>query len=308
MSKLIFLSNPSSIYEGTLSKVNDNVIRLIFLEKIPDEKELLSGLNIINEHNGKVMSSRIGYETIYRIYEDNPLMIELSNNGSTWVKPLPKVNFYTNGGGILEGETVQEVYVYEDLIIPIPTANENYQFVKWNTEIPTNGEIDSNKSFTAIFEYVPTIEEIKISKINNFSNIANSSITNGVDVQIGENIEHFSYTDEDQVNIKEIFDLALQTNVPMYYHANGKECKLYTVEEIISIYSSASTNKMHHQTYFNQIRAYINSLNTIDEVNNVEYGQKLTDKYLQTYNEAMGQAQFVLEALLTKRTAMLAEE
>lgn len=156
--------------------------------------------------------------------------------------------------------------------------------------------------------YIPTLEEVKTSKINTFSNICSTSITNGVDVAFTEdNVEHFSYTEEDQVNLKEIFDLAVQTNVPMYYHADGESCKLYTVEQIIAIYTTATTNKMHHTTYFNQIRMYINSLETSEEVSDVEYGQPLTGEYLQTYNESMAQAQLVLEALLAKRAAVLAE-
>lgn len=156
--------------------------------------------------------------------------------------------------------------------------------------------------------YVPTLEEVKTSKINTFSNTCSMAITNGVDVAFTEdNVEHFSYSEEDQVNLKEIFDLAVQTNVPMYYHADGEGCKLYTVEQIIAIYTSATTNKMHHITYFNQIRMYINSLETTEEVNAIEYGQELTGEYLQTYNESMAQAQLVLEALLAKRAAILAE-
>lgn len=157
--------------------------------------------------------------------------------------------------------------------------------------------------------YVPTLEEVQTAKINNFSNICSTAITTGVDVEIEEDVvEHFSYTEEDQVNLKEIFDLAIQTNVPMYYHADGAGCKLYTVDQIIAIYTSATTNKMHHTTYFNQIRMYINSLETKEEVEAVEYGQELTGEYLQTYNESMAQAQLVLEALLAKRAAILAEE
>ena len=156
--------------------------------------------------------------------------------------------------------------------------------------------------------YVPTLEEVKAAKINNFSSICSNEILDGVDVAFAEDyVEHFSYTEEDQVNLKEIFDLSVQTNVPMYYHADGEGCKLYTVEQIIAIYIAVTTNKMHHTTYFNQIRMYIESLETIEDVNKVEYGQELTGEFLNTYNESMAQAQLVLEALLARRAAMLAE-
>lgn len=103
------------------------------------------------------------YTTIYREMDGE---IQFSNDGSVWVKPLPKVNFHTNGGGTLEGETLQEVYTYEELVIPTPAASENYEFVQWSPEIPISGEIEGNKSFTAIFvstlppqEPEPSLEE-----------------------------------------------------------------------------------------------------------------------------------------------------
>lgn len=149
--------------------------------------------------------------------------------------------------------------------------------------------------------YVPTLDDVKKSKINELSRICNQSIVNGVDIEIDGDMEHFSYKDEDQVNIKEIFDLAVQTNVPMYYHADGASCKLYTVEQIITLYSTASTNKMYHTTYFNQLKLYVDTLETNENVNDVVYGQELTGTYLETYNNSMMQAQLVLETLLSKR-------
>ena len=149
--------------------------------------------------------------------------------------------------------------------------------------------------------YLPTLEEIKLQKISELSHICSQLITSGVDLEIDDNTEHFSYKDEDQVNIKEIFDLAVQTNVPMYYHSDGNSCKLYSVEQIISLYTAATTNKMHHQTYFNQLKLYILSLEDAETVKNVNYGDDLTGEYLQTYNDAMTQAHMLIEALLSKK-------
>ena len=244
------------------------------------------------------------YSSFVTIYRELDNGVMFSNDGSVFV---PSVRFTANGG-MLDGTLVQNVHNYEDLVIPTPIEDETHKFLGWNSEIPTSGKIDDHISFTARFEYIPTVEELKAQKINMFSDICKSSIINGVDVELSDNIEHFSYSQEDQTNLKEIIDLALQTNVPMYYHSDGNGCKLYSVEELIAIYSSASTNKMHHITYFNQIRMYIDSLETREEVNAVEYGQELTGEYLQTYEQSMAQAQLVLETLLTRRAALLAGE
>ena len=153
--------------------------------------------------------------------------------------------------------------------------------------------------------YIPTLDEAKVIKINELSNICNHMIVDGVEINVDGVMEHFSYKDEDQVNVKEIFDLAVQTNVPMYYHADSESCKLYTVEQIIDLYATATTNKMHHITYYNQLKEYVNSLEDVETVHNVEYGQDLEGEYLDTYNASMYQAQLVLEALLAKRNELL---
>lgn len=108
------------------------------------------------------------FNTVYRNDDETAKYngYQLSNDGSVWVKPLPKITFNTNGGGTLEGEVSQEVYTYEELVVPTPVACENYEFTQWNPEIPLSGEIDVNKSFTAVFvstlpptEPEPTLEE-----------------------------------------------------------------------------------------------------------------------------------------------------
>lgn len=153
--------------------------------------------------------------------------------------------------------------------------------------------------------YIETLAEAKERKVLELSSVCQGNITAGVDVEIDGGMEHFSYDDEDQINIKELFDLSVQTNCGVYYHADGQSCKLYTVEQIISIYAIAATNKMQHTTYFNQLRSYINALNDIDSVNSVMYGQKLTDTYLDTYNASIEHSKILLNTLLTKRTEML---
>lgn len=89
MSKIVFLSDPSTIYDGSFSQIGTNQIRLIFESELPSNKVLLSGLQLVNEYNGYVQTNREDYKYIYRTYEDNPLMIELCNDGVEYVEPEP---------------------------------------------------------------------------------------------------------------------------------------------------------------------------------------------------------------------------
>lgn len=65
-----------------------------------------------------------------------------------------RVHFECTGGGYLEGETVQIVEKYEDLVIPEPVvSNLDYKFMGWSPEIPENGELElNNLTFYAVFE------------------------------------------------------------------------------------------------------------------------------------------------------------
>ncbi len=247
MDKINFLFENHTV-DATVQRVSDHIIRIAFANIIPKKSILLSGFNIINEHNGNNMSDDYyhKYNTLYLKIDEKTVM--LSNNGSVYVSP--------------------EDTGTDDNIIIEP--------------------------------HIPTLAEAKQSKITELSSICNMSIITGIDLVINDKTEHFSYTNEDQVNIKELFDLVLQTNTPMYYHADGESCKLYTAEQIISLYTTAATNKMHHTTYLNQLKMYIETLEDTDTVNGITYGQELTGIYLNTYNNAMAQANLSLEALLEK--------
>lgn len=172
-------------------------------------------------------------------------------------------------------------YLYQkiDDLTYVLTKDEKDVYIE-----PNISEISKNP------EHIPTVDEVRNAKISVLSYTCNKQIINGVNVDIDGLSEHFSYTEEDQTNIKELFDLAVQTNVPLYYHSDGNSCKLYTVDQIVSIYTTATMNKMHNITYFNQLKMYLQSLDDAEKIKNIEYGCELTGEYLDTYNAAMAQA------------------
>ena len=249
MNKLVFLYDPSIVYEGELIKVNPNVLRVTFTSKVPTKQALVTGMNVINEHNGSVMSFKEDYKTIYRTYADNKV-VELSNDGSVWRKPLMNVCFKASGDCSLNGETIQKVHNYEELAIPTPIANENYKFVKWNPEIPKNGEVKENKTFVAEFEYVPTKEELlekfetakeeKIAEskamladylekhplVSNCHGNVDATYTVTSEKQALMTSNYMKYTLAKQSGLK----------VPMLkWNASGCECEVWTEEEFVTL-------------------------------------------------------------------------
>lgn len=83
MDKINFLFDDTVVL-ATVSKISDNVIKFTCSETLPKESVLLSGFNILNEHNNKNMSGNYyhDYNTIYKNIDDK--IVLLSNNGSVY--------------------------------------------------------------------------------------------------------------------------------------------------------------------------------------------------------------------------------
>lgn len=243
MSIVIFNNDISTKQTVELSH-SDNIITLV-LSRGLEQDILTSGIiQIINEYNDTVQGKFNGYTTIYREFDDEPLKIQLSNDGSVYVAPP-------------EPEPIPE---------PEP--------------------------------YIPTLEEVMDNKIYELSYICEQSIMNGVDVEIDGKTEHFSYNEKDQANIDDLTNSAKETMMDQPYHADNGSCKLYTPEQIITIYIAEKMNKTHHTTYFNQMKMYIKTLEDKDVISAINYGDELTGQYLDTYNLMMVQAKKIVNKMI----------
>lgn len=147
--------------------------------------------------------------------------------------------------------------------------------------------------------------EAKAIKIPQLSQACNEAIYAGAQIELGETPETFSYTLDDQANISEMTNAVVLGAEAYPYHANGADCRMYQSPEIVAIYQTLSGLKTHHLTYYNQLRKYVNSLTTAEEVYAVEYGQELTGEYLEAYTNLIAQAQEQLQTVLSKITTML---
>ena len=144
----------------------------------------------------------------------------------------------------------------------------------------------------------PTLDDVKNAKIAEFSTACNQMIVNGVDVEIGDNTQHFSFKSDDQSNIKKAFDLAVATGLAVPLHCDDGNCTLYSADDMIKIYVAEETNSTHHQTYFNQMKQYIKTMEYKDAITTLNYGDELTGKYLETYNTIMAQAAVIIQAVI----------
>lgn len=285
MEKIRFY-NTSEVYSGSAS-LNGNILVIKF-DTVPNSEDLTKGIELLNEHNDEVQGDYIDYTTVYRTYPDDELTIEFSNDGSVYVEPIPPipiVTFLVNYGGTLEGTTTQETSTYDDLVIPTPVANENYEFVEWIPEIPETGEIKGNITFTASFRYVQPLSELKVQKRNEVSAVCNATITGGFDVELSDGVEHFSLKTEDQLNLfgkqaQISQDVAMLSEEKGYeYHQDGELCKYYSLQDMLKIIETAMAYKSYHTTYCNSLFKYIEQLQDKETVNSIYYGIEIPEEY-----------------------------
>ena len=123
-----------------------------------------------------------------------------------------------------------------------------------------------------------TLEYVREAKINEMSRACNRTIENGIDVEIEGEVHHFSLNTQDQLNLITLSTLT-DTEEIIPYHADGEICKFYTAAEMKQIIAAATKFKIYHTTYYNALKAYIKSLNTIEDINAVYYGIELPEAF-----------------------------
>lgn len=139
------------------------------------------------------------------------------------------------------------------------------------------------------------------SKLAELSNACNTTINVGTQVQLSDgSTESFTYDLADQSNVSEMFNAVLLGATEYPYHANDDDCRMYSAQDITTIYVTLSSYKTAQTTYHNQLKQYVKALETADEVNAVVYGQELIGTYLDKYNELMAQAKAQLDNIVAK--------
>ena len=164
--------------------------------------------------------------------------------------------------------------INENEYISIKKAIEN------NTIIPPEQDDDEEPIVPPSNPEDPdeVLEFIRSSKLNEMSHICRTTIESGFDLEIRGETKHFSLTAQDQLNLMSVQVMA-QTQSLIPYHADGEETDFYTSEEINQIVEAANALKIQHTTYYNSLKTYINSLETIEDISAITYGVEIPDEY-----------------------------
>ena len=142
----------------------------------------------------------------------------------------------------------------------------------------------------------------KTAKLTEISKSCEDYIYAGTNVTFSDSTtEHFTYTLADQSNISEMFTAIMAGATEYPYHADGEICKIYTKEQIITIYGTLSLFKTEATTYHNSLKAQINAMTDIDAISAIKFKEtELTGEYLTNYTAMMASAQTQLNAILAK--------
>lgn len=261
-------------YEVSFENVNPHVVQITGYFPIKQK-----GFLLYRDGVDEPLGDYTGYTTVYREVEQGA---QFSDDGSVYTTPLPTVTFSAGYGGNISGELTQAVEKYEDLDIPEQTPDEGCEFTGWQPEIPAEGKIDSSISFQAVFAHVDTLEEAKEKKVSEMNEAQQQIITAGIDVTLADGTtDHFDLTDRDQMRL-----MGLQKQVEsgvesISWHTSDEDehCKFYSNADMALIAEKAMAYVTWHVTYFRDLRIYIRSLETKEEVTAVNYGMDIPVEY-----------------------------
>ena len=136
------------------------------------------------------------------------------------------------------------------------------------------------------------------AKLSEISNACNAVIVNGVDIKFGEETVHFNLSIEDQSNINNLFRVVELGGTEYPYQADGGVCRIYTAAEIAAIYIAAQTLITTQTTYHNELKQYVQTLTSAEEVSAIQYGMTLPEPYLTEMNEKLAVAQQQMQAIV----------
>lgn len=172
--------------------------------------------------------------------------------------------------------------IYETVdVIEITKEEYDTLYEAEEYEIPNPKEIEQPEEEIIIDEIKnATLDYLIDRKIKQMENACKNVITSGFDITFDDKDYHFSLTIQDQLNIITLGNLASANNIGKFpYHADGQLCTYFTAYEISAIVKQMQMTIAKNTTYFNSLKAYIESLTTIESIAAVYWGMDIPVKY-----------------------------
>lgn len=144
-----------------------------------------------------------------------------------------------------------------------------------------DGEFIKNEDRDILQE---NIEYIKELKINFLSSACHNMIENGIDV----NGSHYSLTSNDQIEMIKLESMIkMNPDTPVFYHADGEKCRMFSAEEFLVISTTALGWITYHRTYFNLMKSEIIDMTNAHDIIHINYGAPLNQTNLDILHAVM---------------------
>lgn len=138
--------------------------------------------------------------------------------------------------------------------------------------------------------YEPSLEELREAKVTEMNAAQQQAIQEGISITLTDGtVEHFTLTDHDQTSLMGLQSrvVAGEKNIPWHTSDESEHCKFYSNADMQLITGMAMSYVTWHVTYFRDLRIYIRSLQSKEEIENVTYGTELPEEYQSEPQKAM---------------------
>lgn len=128
----------------------------------------------------------------------------------------------------------------------------------------------------------PTLDMVKGTKVNEMNATQQEVIQQGINVTLTDGtIEHFTLTDHDQTSLTGLQTQVMEgvEQIPWHTSDTTEHCKYYSNADMKLITQAALNYVAYHVTYFRDLRIYIMSLLTKEDVEEIYYGISIPEEY-----------------------------
>lgn len=225
-------------------------------------------VGIATQHNFRMFQHK--HKILLACDEENAQYIECNDSfyRANWMVPITT--------DIISYETVEVINIDEEeyniLLAAVESGDEIIPEPEPTEPDDDTPPVDENEEVT--------VEYVKTMKLAEMSNACNTVIAKGFDAVLSDGeTYHFSLTTQDQLNLITLSTMLASGETAIPYHADNELCKFYSADDVSTIITAATALKTYQVSYFNALKAYIESMYTIEEINAVVYGIEIPADY-----------------------------
>lgn len=149
--------------------------------------------------------------------------------------------------------------------------------------------------------YNPTLDEVKESKKAEIKMKVQNEILS--DVMIASYA--FDYNESDMIAIRNAYEDSISSGMSVILKDSTGQSRELNEKEITDLYKKQEIKRLEKESYAQCLLDYIDGLTSKEAVNSVEYGDELTGKYLEKYNEKVSNTQSYIEKVISGKKAVV---